>query len=541
MSRRKKIWLTILGSLFLAGVAGIYITTSILAKKIEPFLRDQAIAYLRDRFQSEVELAALRLKIPKLSPLQLYRTRGVGSIVRVTGDGLSLKWHGEAHRAPLFAIGKFSFEVDLGSLWDRKPIVRHIALDNMTIAIPPKDERPSMKQSETQTGQPGPKTTIEDVVIRRAKLTILPKDASKKPLDFDIAELKLTAKPGQPAMHYDAKLTNPKPPGEIDSSGDFGPWNAGEPGGTPLSGQYIFNNADLGIFSGIAGILHSTGKFSGTLDELNVTGEAEVPDFRLKMSGNRVPLKTQFEALVDGTNGNTVLQPVKALLGSTRFTTSGAIIKHEGDKRRDITLDVLMPKGNMRDLLRLATKGPLFMEGMINLKTRVAIPPLTGRVKEKLLLDGRFEVTNGHFLKSNIQDQIDNLSRKGQGQPQNEEVDEVFSTMRGKFRLENEILRFSSLTFGVPGADVDIAGIYNLAADNLDFHGALKLQAKVSQTQTGWKRWALKPVDPFFAKNGAGTFLKIKIEGPSKKPSFGLDRGSHDEEAVRARKASQAR
>jgi hypothetical protein len=42
---------------------------------------------------------------------------------------------------------------------------------------------------------------------------------------------------------------------------------------------------------------------------------------------------------------------------------------------------------------------------------------------------------------------------------------------------------------------------------------------------TGWKRWVLKPVDPLFAKNGAGTFLHIKVEGSSQSPKFGLDRG----------------
>ncbi len=521
MTRRTKIWLGV-GGVLLAGLIAVFIAASLLSKRVEPFLRDQAVAYLEDRFQSKVELAALHVKLPRLSPLELFHTHGAGSIVRVTGTGMAMRWHGETQHPPLFSIPKFGFEVDLGSLWERKPIVRHVVLDGMEIVIPPKSQRPGF----AQTAKPGPKPVIEDVSISNAKLTILPRDTSKQPLNFDIAELKLTAKSAETAMRYDAKLTNPKPPGQIDSTGSFGPWNAGEPGDTPLDGQYTFKNADLGVFSGIAGILSSTGKFAGTLDELNVTGEASVPDFRLKMSCNPVPLKTRFEALVDGTNGNTVLKPVNAVLGSTQFTTSGAIIKHEGEKRRDISLDVRMPKGNMRDILRLATKGSPFMEGTLNLKTRIVIPPLSGRVKRKLQLDGRFEITHGHFLKATIQDQIDKLSRKGQGKPGNQEVDEVFSTMRGKFRLENELLKFSSLTFGVPGADVDIAGVYNLNADNLDFHGALKLKAKVSQTQTGWKRWVLKPVDPFFSKHGAGTYLRIKIDGPSKKPNFGRDHGN---------------
>jgi hypothetical protein len=54
------------------------------------------------------------------------------------------------------------------------------------------------------------------------------------------------------------------------------------------------------------------------------------------------------------------------------------------------------------------------------------------------------------------------------------------------------------------------------------------LKAKVSQTMTGWKRIALKPVDPFFAKNGAGTFLRISVHGSSRQPKFGLARNRKD-------------
>jgi len=84
-------------------------------------------------------------------------------------------------------------------------------------------------------------------------------------------------------------------------------------------------------------------------------------------------------------------------------------------------------------------------------------------------------------------------------------------------------MTFSRLDFGVPGADVGLHGEYRMAADVLDFHGTLELRAKVSQTLQGWKHWLAKPLDPFFAKNGAGTFLKIQVVGSSKKPEFGKD------------------
>lgn len=78
---------------------------------------------------------------------------------------------------------------------------------------------------------------------------------------------------------------------------------------------------------------------------------------------------------------------------------------------------------------------------------------------------------------------------------------------------------------GLPGAVINIGGVFDMAADKLDFHGALMLDAKVSETQTGWKRWVLKPVDQFFSKRGAGTFLHINVVGSAKDPQFGLDPG----------------
>ena len=184
-------------------------------------------------------------------------------------------------------------------------------------------------------------------------------------------------------------------------------------------GNYTFDNADLGIFAAIAGTLSSKGTFDGSLNSVNARGTTYVPNFQLKMAGNPLPLSTTFEALVDGTNGNTVLQPVRATLGHTNFTTTGAVIKHEEYSQRSINLKVDMPNGDMRDLLRLAMKGPPFMEGFINMKSSIDIPPLTSKVKQKLVLDGTFDLHDAKFLKSTIQDQIDQLSRRGQGQPKN--------------------------------------------------------------------------------------------------------------------------
>jgi len=516
-----------IGVLALLVVIAVLIGAHFFRNRLDPYIHEQAIRYLERRFDSDVEVAGLRVSLPRVSPFKLAFTRGHGIFARVDGEGISLRHRGNPNRPPMFLMKRFSFVVDLGSLFGPQKVVSSVMIDGMEINIPPKEKR---QEGDSQEGVPSTGVIIEDVVITDSILRILPKDEDKTPLQFDLHRIHLESAGMNVAMKYDATLTNAKPPGEVQSQGSFGPWAATEPGDTPLEGDYDFKDADLGVFTGIAGILHSTGQFAGTLDSIEVKGQASVPDFRLKRSGNAVRLSTRFNVLVDGTNGNTTLKPVTGTLGSTEFKTSGAVIKREKQEHRTISLEVTMPNGNLRDLLTLAMGGRPFMEGRIQLNTKIDIPPLTGKVSEKLMLDGTFELSQAEFLESKIQEKIDMLSRRGQGQPKNQEIVEVPSGLAGSFKLANEVITFRSLSFAVLGAGVDLAGNYDIGNDDIDFHGTLKLDAKVSQTMTGWKRWVLKPVDPFFAKQGAGTLLHIKVSGTSKDPQFGLDRGKKHSE-----------
>jgi hypothetical protein len=526
MSRRKKRWLLAIGIAGTVFLAGIFIAAYYIVKHFEPMVRDQAIEYLRERFHSEVELKALHVELPRMSAFRIVRNHGRGAKVAVEGQGLSMWFGGARNLPPLFAIERLIFVVDLGTLLDQHKTVDLVSIDGMQINVPPKGSRsqlPGGSSTSSKAGKPL-SVLIKEVVIKSAQLVILPKDKSRHPLRFDVENLRLTSVGPERPMNYNGAVTIPKPPGQVHTNGSFGPWSADEPGDTPLDGKYTFEKADLGVFNGIAGTLGSSGTFQGTLDSVRARGEAVVPDFRLKMTGAPVPLSTSFDVLVDGTNGNTVLQPVKAKLGTTLFTTTGAVIKHEDQGRRTIELRVNMPDGDLRDLLRLAMKGSPFMQGRVKLNTLIRIPPLTGKVKEKLLLDGRFDVRNAVFLRSTVQNQIDQLSRRGRGQPENQEIDDVVSHMAGAFRLDDQIMTFRSLSFGVRGADVNLAGKYDLKQDTLDFHGSLKLSAKVSETVTGWKHWVLKGVDPLFSRHGAGTYLPIKVEGSAQQPKFGLDK-----------------
>jgi hypothetical protein len=536
VTRRKKMWLAGIAASLALVIVAAFIAASILARRFEPMVREQAIRYLQQRFDSDVQIAALHITPPKVSALKILLKHGRGAMVSVEADGVSMRFN--RGLPPLFAIRQLNFVIDLGTVYEKRKTVQFVSIQGMNVTIPPKGDRPDLNTSAASSKPSEPlDVLVQDVQIRDALLVLLPKDDSKKPLTFDIAQLNLKSVGRNSAMKYNAALTIPMPPGTLLTTGNFGPWASAEPGDTPLQGDYTFDKADLGVFKAIAGTLRSTGTFEGTLDSVQARGQATVPNFRLKSVGNPIPLSTRFEVLVDGTNGDTMLKPVQARLGHTSFTTTGAVIKHEKQPKRAINLKVTMPNGNMLDLLRLTAKGSPFMEGVITMKAAIDIPPLSGSVKEKLHLDGDFKLHDGKFLRSSIQDQIDQLSRRGQGQPKNQEIDNVFANMAGSFILDNQVMTFRSLSFDVPGARVAIAGDYRLDDDVVDFRGNLKLDAKLSQTMTGWKRWVLRPVDPFFAKNGAGTFLRIKVDGSSHEPKFGLDRSHKSEPAPPAASA----
>jgi hypothetical protein len=185
----------------------------------------------------------------------------------------------------------------------------------------------------------------------------------------------------------------------------------------------------------------------------------------------------------------------------------------------------------VEDLLHLVVKGDQpVMTGAANLKTKIDLPAVDGTLFDKLILDGQFGIEGAHFSSEGVQGKIDSLSRHGQGQPKNEDIENVISNLQGKFVLKDKDATFSNLGFDVSGAKVQLTGTYNLENENLDFRGHLLLQAKLSQLTTGTKSFLLRPFDSIFKKNGAGTSLPIRISGTRSNPSFGLDLGHKDKD-----------
>jgi hypothetical protein len=411
--------------------------------------------------------------------------------------------------------------------------VSDVTLEGLEIDIPASatsTEAPPGEDSHTRLARHD--AFDKDIVIDRlvsidARLSVFPDTKGKPPKVWNIRELHMASLAFDHAMPFRASLTNAIPPGEIAAQGVFGPWQVETPGATRLEGKFTFARADLSVFKGISGVLTAHGDFGGSLDRIDVHGETDVPDFTVTIGAHAVPLHAEYHSIVDGTNGNTILDRINASFLKTSLTARGSVIDSPGQEGRTVTLDIVMNRARVEDVLRLAVNAPTPpITGALTLSTKFVIPPGDRDVADKLRLDGQFSIGTATFTNFDIQNKVNVLSQRGRGDA-SATPGSVVSNLVGRFHLANGTLALQALKFEVPGAGVQIAGTYALRPQRLDFRGSLELQATMSETQRGWKRLLLKPLDPIFAKKGGGgTFLPIRIEGPRSDPAFGIDKGA---------------
>ena len=264
-------WIGLVALVLLAGAA---VAAQLLIDRAQPILRTRVIDALSNRFDGRVELASFQVSV----------LHGI----EVSGNGLKI--FGKTDLNPsesgvqaLIGVKEFRFHTSLRSLFRSPMHVETVYVDGLELNIPPRENRQEM----TKMGSRAPKMTIyvDQFVCVDAKLLINTLKPGKAPLEFVIADLKMKdVGPGQP-FRFSAALVNPKPVGNIQSSGLFGPWQQDSPRDTPVQGDYSFNHADLSTIKGIGGMLSSTGQYSGTLGNIVVHGTTETPDFRIASSG----------------------------------------------------------------------------------------------------------------------------------------------------------------------------------------------------------------------------------------------------------------
>lgn len=516
----------VIGSLIVIALAGVAAMVPLVIARAQPILRKRVIESLSNRFNSKVELAKLDVSV----------FHGL----EVSGAGLKI--YGAKDPNPyepgvqaMISLQEFHFHTGIRNLF--RPVVRvdTVFVKGMELNIPPKEDRREFASMSSRTRKVT--VIVDKFVCQDTRLLVNTSKPGKPPLEFAISDLTMQDIGRGLPMRFDATLVNPKPVGNVHSTGLFGPFHEGSPRDTPVQGDYSFREADLSTLKGIAGILSSTGKYEGTLGSLVVEGRTDTPDFRITRSGHPVPLHTDFHAVVDGTSGDTYLKPVRVTLLRSAFTARGSVTRVSHQHGHDIELDIVLEHAQIEDLLKLGVRtNPPVMSGPVEMSTRLSLAPGEADVADRLKLAGTFHVLRAHFSNEKVQNKVDFLSLRTQGkmkkavqEARDGEQQDVPVDLQGAFALKDGLMSFSFLHFLIPGTHIDMAGEYSLDGQTFDFHGKARLDAKLSQMTTGWRSILLKPVDPFFSKDGAGTEVPVKITGTQSEPHFNLDFHHKDE------------
>ena len=419
-------------------------------------------------------------------------------------------------------VQRFILQANYHDLLFRPGYISSIVLEGLRIRIPPRGQIKS-EQEKTPSN-----TRVGEVRAKDAVLEIARADG-KPPLEFEIHTVTLNSVSRKSSVAYDVSLSNPLPPGEIQSRGHLGPWNTADPGQTPVSGTYQFDNADLGVFDGITGMLSSRDNFQGVLTRIAAHGKIEIPDFHIKRSIHKIHLRVNFDAFVNAFNGDVELPRVEASWLQTTALVSGNVAGRPGQHGKTTSLDLSVRNGRYQDLLRLVTQEPVpVFNGLANIRAHVDIPPLGQPFLKELNLSADFVIVDGQFTKANTQKKVVDLSNRSRGKKPPDDVraslnEDIRSTVSGHVATKNGTATLTNLRFVVPGAVADLHGTFNTLNERIDFHGVLQTDASFSQTAGGLKSLLLKPFDAVFKRKPKGANIPVKLDGTYYDPHPGLE------------------
>jgi len=501
------LWCAIVG-VFVALIFGV---ATILIVRNWPFTRQAVTVALQDRFARTVEIRSFR---------STYFPPGC------IAEGVSFLHRKRKDLPPLITVRTLIVQASYAGMFSLHKRVGHVQVIGLHVLVPPKSPNGQGGVMPLTDSTSNNTLAIGEIRADGAVVEFMSGRGDREPFKLEIHQLILDHVGENGPIFYRATLLNTDPPGEIRSTGQFGPWNSEAPGSTPVSGSYTFENANLGVFAGLAGTLASRGKFSGTIEHIESEGGADVPNLHVTSSTHTVHLSTEFHAVVDGTNGDTQLQNVRSHFQRTTVLSSGGVTGKPGQHGKTVALEMIVKDGRIDDLLRLLTeeKNPS-MTGSVSIHAKVKVPPGPLGFLKKLDLEGDFGIGDERFTNTEVQVPLNKLSESARGEDKKQQADDpetVLSNLKGHISVKNGIATLSDVSFSAPGTLAQIRGTYNLLDKTVNLQGVLHTNGKLSDTTSGFKALVLKAVGPFLKKKTV-TVVPFTVTGTSKQPSFALD------------------
>ena len=488
-----------------------------------PFTQGTVVQALEQTFASTVELKSFH--VTYFAP---------GCVM----EGVTFRRNRDGGVPPIVTVDRLTIVGSYAGFFMFPKRLSRVKVEGLHVFVSTESERAG-KEAQPEAGAVQTKVVIGEINADGAVLEFSSGETDATPLKFEIQKLTLDGAGDDRAMAFHAVLKNPEPPGEIRTDGRFGPLKRDDVGQTAASGEYVFEHADLGFFPGIGGTLASNGKFSGVLEQLEVEGTTDVPDFEVDRSGHPVHVKTKFASTVNGMDGDVTLKSVSAEFGKTSLVVRGEVASKPAgaDKPgagsnsskggKTVSLTGTQQQGTIQDWLGLLGKAEhSAMNGAMNFRVQVRVPPGKLNFIQRVNLQGDFGIGAADFTAPTTQQAANNLSQVALGEKGKNDPAPVEESMKGHVEMKNAVATFTDLYFGVPGALVHMHGTYGILTQKIDLHGNLRVDSKLSKGSTGVKAALLKVAEPFFKSSKKikhAEIVPIKIDGTFGHPSYGLD------------------
>jgi hypothetical protein len=398
---------------------------------------------------------------------------------------------------------------------------------HVTVPPPAPNGGPNPVMPLTKSGS-GRSVIIGTVTLESTVLDFIQKTPGEPPVHVVVPRLTLDGVGNDQPLRYRAAIGISSPPSAIESKGEFGTWDPDEPARTPLKGWYRLQQGDLGVYKAISGILASTGDFGGTLGEIEVHGRADVPDFHVSGSSHSRDLKADYDAVVNGTDGNVLLKDVVARFDRSTIRFDGAIEGHPGRNGKAVSLDMTSSSSRIEDLLDLfiqAKRAPF--TGNVEFAGQFTLPPKPASFLNDMQVQGEFGVAAGKFRSQEIQTSLSRISESAANKDHLplEDPATLVSNLHGRVMVKDAIANLAGLSLRVPGAEASLDGTYNLANYKVDLHGTLMTDGSAAAAATGFKSFLLTAISPFLKKKEGRQTIPFKIAGTYQKVQVGLDLG----------------
>jgi hypothetical protein len=369
-----------------------------------------------------------------------------------TAQDIRFLRHKHPNLSPIITIEKLTIRGSFTGMLSSPKRLAAVRIVGMHMIVASKEPDEGPEHVELNGGPGGQSLVISKITVDGAVLEFVRRSGKEPPYILKVDELALTDVGAGKPIDYRAQLTNSEPPGVIRAEGKFGPWNPDHIGETPASGTYAYDQIELSHFKSIYGSGNAHGEFLGSLERIRTHGRIDVRGFGVDGSHHAIPVTTQYDATVNGTNGDVLLDSAVASFQHTRLEVRGGIAGQKGEQGKTATLDLAVPQGRVDDLLGLFDDQP-GMSGPVTLRGGFVWPPGPGTFVRKIRMDLTFGIDRSRFTSANTQGSIDRLSESAAGEKKGkieEDPRTVLLEMRGGIRVRGGVATISNGAFHVP-------------------------------------------------------------------------------------------